>query len=155
MNDLIDTKIVEIEGAHGDKYQYRISRVPYLPLGRELCTQFITTAAPKIGDYKLNSELSVKMFAFIESVKPDGLSIRLLTPELVNQHVPHFLVGIRLEAAMLEHNLGFSVAEKISGILETLLLSIAQSTTQISTALREQFSQAEGQQSTNSERSTQ
>lgn len=155
MGELLDPKEIEVEGASGVKRKFIISKLPYLSGGRELCTQYISTAMPgKVGDYKLNEELAKKAFSFVEAFRSDGTTIRLVTSELVNNHVPDFLTGIKIEAALLEHNLGFSVAEKISGFLDIMSRSIESSLTKILTASKEQSLTAEKQPSTNSEPST-
>lgn len=157
----INPKKIEVEGKGGVKKTFIISELPFYSDGeelligsREFCSQYIASGAPKIGDYRVNEELSKKMFGFVAVVLADGTKISLETPQLVNNHVD-FLMGVKLEAAMLEHNLGFSVAEKISGFLDKLTAIFDQSASKISTALREQSLAQEKPHSTSSEPSTQ
>ena len=116
----IDRKEISITTQAGTEKKYIISKVPYLSGGREICTQFVPTATPKIGDYEANEKLAVKMFSHISVILSDGQELALTTPDLVSNHVPDFLTGFKLEGAMLEHNMGFSVIEKVSGFLQAL-----------------------------------
>ena len=110
---LLNPTPLEVEGKDGVKRNYLLGDVPYLPDGREIASQFITTAVPKIGDYKLNEALSRKMFKYIAAVVDGSDPIILTTDALINNHVPDFITGIKLEEAMLERCLGFSVAGKL------------------------------------------
>ena len=155
VDNFIDPEDITIEDASGVKREFKISRLPYLGGGRELCTQFVPTGTPRVGDYEANEKLAALMFKHIAAVTPDGGHQVLSTPQFVQNFVPDFQTGIKLEAAMLEHNLGFSVAEKISGFLDQLTSIISQSSTQILTAFQEHSSKQTSQQSTNSEQSIQ
>ena len=110
---MIDPKDITIEDQSGRDRRYRLSKIPYLDGAREVCSQYISTALPKVGDYQENQKLAEKMFRYIVAITDDGNEIQLTTSALVNNHVPDFQTGIKLEAAMLEHNVGFSVAGKI------------------------------------------
>lgn len=139
MADLYNEKEVVIEDGETRKTYY-ISTIPYLSGGRDVCLNYISSIAPKIGDRKLNEELAKVMFKHIDAVDASGNRIRLTTSELVNNHVSSFLVGAKLEAAMLEHNMGFSVAGKMSGFLEMFKSSIEQYLSKILTASLQQSS---------------
>jgi len=147
--NFIDPKDITITDSKGVERTYIISRLPYHGGGRELCTQFAPTGMPKVGDYEANEELSKKMFSHVAAIGPEGNKVVLSTPQFVQNFVPDFQTGMKLEAAMLEHNLGFSVAEKISGFLDQLNSIIAQSSTQILTALQEHSSKPTQPQSMN------
>ena len=110
---LLNPETIEIEGKDGKTRTYQLGDVPYLPDGRQIASQFVTTAMPKVGDYKLNEELSRLMFKYVAVVTDSGDTIILSTDALVNNHVPDFITGIKLEEAMLERCLGFSVAGKL------------------------------------------
>lgn len=145
----IDRKEISITTQAGTEKKYIISKVPYLAGGREICTQFVPTATPKIGDYAANEALALKMFAHIEVVLQDGTTIALSTSDLVSNHVPDFITGIKLEEAMLEHNMGFSVIAKASGFLSELTEILKQLNTKISTASPAQSSKKVAQRSKN------
>lgn len=142
---LLDPKPVEIDIGNGQTKTFIVSRLPYLAGGREVLTQFMPTAAPKIGDYAANEKLAAKMFEFIAVPREGAEPLRLETSDLVNSHVPNFRAGLQLEKAMLEHNLGFSVAVGLSTFLEGLNARLPALITQILTEYRAQLSAQEKQ----------
>lgn len=117
---MIDPKNVEITDMGGTIRKYRIGKIPYLSGGREVASQFVTSASPKIGNYKTNENLSRIMFANTAVILENGRELKLVTDELVNNHVPDFWTGVKLEQQILEHNLGFSVAGKVLEFQQTL-----------------------------------
>lgn len=142
---LLDPKEVEIDTGNGQTKTFIVSRLPYLAGGREVLTQFMPTAAPKVGDYPANEKLAAKMFEYIAVKQDDGALLQLKTADLVNSHVPNFRAGLQLEKAMLEHNLGFSVAVSLSTFLEGLNARLPALITQILTEYRAQLSAQEKQ----------
>ena len=140
---LLDPKEVEIDIGNGALKTYIVSRLPYLDGGREVLTQFAPTAVPKVGDYTANEALASKMFCFIAVPREGADPLCLTTKDLVNSHVPNFRAGLQLEKAMLEHNLGFSVAEGLSTFLEGLNARLPALITQILTEYRVQLSAQE------------
>lgn len=97
---------------------YVLHKIPYLSGAREVCTQFIPTGMPKIGDYKRNEELAQIIFAHVDVQLEGGKSLRLETKELVNNHVPDFQTGVKIEKEMLEFNFGFFDFGKTSALLK-------------------------------------
>lgn len=140
---LLDPKPVEIDLGDGTTKTFIVSRIPYLSGGREVLTQFMPTAAPKVGDYPANEKLAAKMFEFIAVPREDGEPLCLKTADLVNSHVPNFRAGLQLEKAMLEHNLGFSAAVGLSTFLEGLNARLPALITRILTEYRAQLSAQE------------
>ena len=140
-HELIDPKEVVIKGRGDKETTFIISCVPYLAGGRELCTQYPLSALPKIGNYEANEKLAKLLWKYVEIVTPSGTRIRLETSQLIDNHVPDVVTGLKLEAAMLEHNLGFSVPEKISTFLESMSAAIEPLISQIWTGLQAQSSQ--------------
>jgi len=137
--DLIEPKELVVRTQSGAEKTFIISKIPYMSGGREVCTQFITTAAPKIGDYKTNEELALKLFSFV-AVKTDVGQIRLTTRDLVNNHIPDFQTGVRLEKEMLEYNFGFFDLEKIQRSMAALGDKLQAFLMPILTRLQEQLS---------------
>ena len=124
MKELINPTEVTLEGIGGVMRTYILGDIPYLGGGREVASQFIPTATPKVGDYEANEKLARIMFKFIEVKLDNGSSVRLEQEAIANQHIPDAIIGMKLEAAMLEKCLGFSIAGKLqkfqSGFLEKL-----------------------------------
>ncbi len=91
---------------------YILSHFPAVP-GREIIAQYPLTAAPKVGDYAQNEAIMRKLMAFVAVPTEQG-PLPLTTEALINNHVPDPLTLAKIEAAMLEYNLGFSLAEGLS-----------------------------------------
>lgn len=137
---MINPETIEIEGKDGEKRQFIISDIPYMSGGREICSQFVSSAAPRIGDYKLNEELSRKMFCYI-GVDVGGQTLPLKTADLINNYVPDFQTGVKLEAAMIEKNLGFSVAGKIQEYQQKCIAGLPALITKMATLLQQSLQQ--------------
>lgn len=151
---MINPKPLSLVDQAGTERQYILGQIPYLAGGREVCSQYISTAAPKIGDYEKNQALAEIMFSHIAVVQDNGTELILTTKELVNNHVPDFVTGIRLEEAMLEHNVGFSVIGKILEYRDQWRENLPGLITRILTILRESLPTPDNAPSTNSEPST-
>ena len=151
---MIDPKTITIEDQSGTPRHYIISRIPYLAGAREICSQYIRTDAPKTGDYPENERLAEKMLGFVSVVLEDGNEQRLVTKELINNHVPDFVTGMKLEEAMVSHNLGFSLAGKLHDTQQELSSSLNLFLTKMLTQLQDASSPPEPAPSTNSEPST-
>ena len=143
--DFMDPKTIDTV-SNGKTRQYVISKLPLFPDGvnvsmgsREFCSQWLSTGLPKIGDYKANEAISLTMFKYV-AAKVGDTFIPLETAALVNNHVGDVATCLKIEGAMLEHNLGFSVPEKISGLLDKLSSILDQSSTKILTGLQAQLS---------------
>lgn len=150
---LLEPKKITLTDQSGKDHVYQLGKMPYLCGGREVCTQFLSTAMPKVGDYEKNEALSLKMFQYIAVVTADR-EITLSTIDLVNNHVPDFVTGIKLEEAMLEHNLGFSVLGKLQEYRKQWDQSLPQLLTQILTPFQEAFAKQKSAPGTNSKQST-
>ena len=146
---LIDPKIIQVSAADGSEKSFVISKLPYGSAGREILTQFIPTAAPKIGNYKANHELMLKMLTYVAVIKPDGTEQLLLTQTLVDNHITDFKMGLALEKEMLEYNVGFFVQGRISDFLSELSENLPALISKILMVYRAQLLQADAQLSKN------
>lgn len=146
--DLIEPKEITITTQAGAEKVYVLSKIPYMGGGREICTQFIPTAMPKVGNYTSNEDLALKMMGFV-AAKVDDKLVRLQTRELCNNHIPDFQTGLRLEKEMLEYNFGFFDAEKIQRFQQAAGEKIAQFLMPILTQLQHQFLKKDGPPSMN------
>lgn len=108
-----------------------VSKFPAIA-GREIVTQYPTSALPKIGDYKVNEELMLKVLSYV-AVEVEGREIVLNSRALVDNHVPDFECLMRIEAAMMEYNCSFFRNGKLStffgNIAETARTLISQTLT--------------------------
>ena len=125
---------------------FAISKLPLLPDGvlittgsRELCTQWVFTGLPKIGDYPRNEALVKTLYKYVAVKLDDGTFYPLSTPGAVNKYVTDVATSLKLEAAMIEHNLGFSIPEKISTFLDAASNLLDKSSSEILTGLQAQL----------------
>ena len=88
--------------------------------GREIITQYPTSAMPKIGDYHLNEELMLKLMCYVGVEQENGTVQCLTTRALVDNHVPDFETLMKIEMAMMQKNCSFFQQGKMSNILEML-----------------------------------
>jgi hypothetical protein len=95
-----------------------VSKFP-ATVGREIILQYPTSAMPKIGDYATNEALMFKIMGYV-GVVLDGRNEpqMLITPQLIDNHVPSAEALMRLEWAMMSHNFAFFKNGKLSGILD-------------------------------------
>lgn len=133
---LLEPKTVEIKDGNGKMHSFMLSKFPAIQ-GREIITQYPVTASPKIGEYKANEALMLKLMAFVGVDLPGGM-VRLETMALIENHVPDFECLMRLEWAMLEYNCSFfrngealtflkGFAREVTGLAsKTLTASLAQ-----------------------------
>lgn len=111
--ELLQPKEIEINGK-----TYRISKFP-ATVGREIIAKYPVSNMPKIGDYQVSEEIMVKLMSFVEVIAGDR-SIRLMTRELINNHVPDWEDLAQLEWEMLQYNCSFLTNGKSLSFLEKL-----------------------------------
>ena len=152
---MLDPKEVTIEDRNGKEHHYVVGRLPYGAGGREVCSQYISTALPKVGNYAENEKIAKIMLKHVAIILDDGKQLRLSTDELVNNHIPDFITGIKLEVEALEHNAGFSVAGKVQEYQQQWEQDIPAFIMKILTQLRDFSQQQDNAPLTNSEPSIQ
>ena len=111
--ELLQPQEIEINGK-----TYRISKFP-ATVGREIIAKYPVSNMPKIGDYQVSEEIMVKLMSFVEVIAGDR-SIRLMTRELINNHVPDWEALAQLEWEMLQYNCSFLTNGKSLSFLEKL-----------------------------------
>ena len=116
--DLIKPKEISIEDIDGDIQKYTISRVP-ATVGREILANYPINLAPKVGDYKVNEKMMLKLISYV-AVQLGDKQQKLETKGLIDNHCPDPLTLMRLEMAMLEYNTNFFASGKISKSLDGL-----------------------------------
>ena len=99
---------------------YHLGKFP-ATVGREIITQYPTSAMPKIGDYKTNAALMVRIMSYV-GVEVEGRDghLMLSTEALINNHVANAETLLKLEWAMISHNFDFFTNGQASGFLESL-----------------------------------
>lgn len=147
---MIQPKTVSIQCQDGSSKDFVISKLPAL-LGREVVTQYIPTAMPKVGEYKSNEELLLKLMSCV-AVPVENGELRLTTRALIDNHVPDFECLMRLEAAMFEYNVSFFQNGRALTFLGAIEGKAKELITQTLTALSEQSSAKGSRRTRNSKR---
>lgn len=114
--DLIKPQEVAILDGEGNEKTFILSKFPAL-IGREIVTQYPLSALPKLGDYRVNEEIMLKLLSHVAVPMPTGEPIRLTTRQLVDNHCSDFETLMRIEGAMLEYNCSFFKNGKVSTFL--------------------------------------
>ena len=149
---LLEPKEITLEDLNGTPRRYLVGKVPYMAGGRELAVDYLTSA--KRGDYKRNQELAAIMFKNVCAFSEDGTEIQLKTAALVDNHVPDIPTGLKIEMAIAEHNLGFSIAGKIREFQQAWQRSTERFSSTITTLLQAVSPARDSAHSQNSEQST-
>lgn len=106
---------IEIESQSGEVLKFVISKFPAVD-GREIVTQYPVTAAPKVGEYKSNEALMLRVMEYCAIVTENGPLV-LSTKALINSHVQDYETLMKLEYAAMEYNCSFLRAGKLSNYL--------------------------------------
>lgn len=91
----------------GESRVYILSKFPAVA-GREIIAGYPLSGMPKLGDYKVNEEMMLKLMAHVGVPMPEGRPpLELSTKTLVDNHVPDWETLARIEMAMMEMNCSF------------------------------------------------
>jgi len=136
-----------------DGKTYVLTKIPAIE-GREILTQYPISAAPKIGDYKVNEALMYKLLSHVGvRIETFPAPLMLTDKNLINNHVANAITLMKLEKEMLDYNFGFFFREKASTFLSVIDQKLPMWITKILMGLSEQSTKAKEQPSTNSEQS--
>jgi hypothetical protein len=144
---MIQPKEVQIDGK-----TFIISKFPAIG-GREIVSQYLSSAMPKIGDYRLNEELMLKLMCYVAVPRDNGaVPLQLSTKDLVNNHVTSdfpYETCLKIEKAMMEYNCSFFRDGRISTLFQDVAQNIPAWISKTLIALSEQLSQKVKPLSTN------
>jgi hypothetical protein len=146
---LLQPTEILIKTLDGDERTYVISKFPAVA-GREILTQYPVTAMPRIGAYKENEALMLKMMAYVAVPTDDpDRPIVLKTRALVDNHVPDWETLARIELALINYNCSFFRDGRTSAFFAGLGTKAASRITEILTGLLANLSVAAKQPSRN------
>lgn len=109
---LIKPVDLTLKSIDGEEKHFRISRVP-ATRGREIFTQYLPTAIPKVGDYKSNEKLMHMLIGYIDVRMANNEWMRLC-PVTLDAHVTDFEMLGMLELKMIGYNTNFFNPERLS-----------------------------------------
>jgi hypothetical protein len=148
--NLIKPKEIEMDGK-----TYILSKFT-AETGREILAVFPLSALPKIGDYKTNKEMALKIYSHIAVPRGPGLAPMPLNMwQLVNQHVDNAITGYKLEKAMIEYNFGFFLEGRVSTFFQDIAQKLPDVATKILMVFWERLSQRNTTPSNNLETTSQ
>ncbi|AZD85011.1 hypothetical protein C4K14_2177 [Pseudomonas chlororaphis subsp. aureofaciens] len=137
MAELIKPKTVQIKDVDGNLHTFVISRLPAVD-SREILAKYPVSNIPKLGEYQASVEAMRLLMSYV-AVPLDHGDQRLVTRELIDNHVPDGEALLRLEFAMLEYNTSFFgnggpstffdglVKKHLPLVIQTLMASLPQS----------------------------
>jgi hypothetical protein len=113
---MLEPKNFDVDGK-----TYVLTKFP-ATVGREILMQYPTSVVPKLGDYKTNHALMLRILSFV-GVPIEGRDepLMLTSEALVNNHVRNAEVLVQIEWAMISHNFDFFGDGRASGILRLLM----------------------------------
>jgi hypothetical protein len=118
MSLLLEPKEVVIKTMAGEDRTYILSKFPAIA-GREIVSQYPISAVPKLGDYKTNEALMLKIMSFV-AVPVENGELRLSTAALVDNHVPDYEALMKIEFHMMDYNTSFFSSGKVSTFLNNV-----------------------------------
>ena len=141
MTNLIEPKEIKVTTQAGDERTYNVHKFPAIS-GREIITQYPVTAAPKVGEYKANEEMMVKLMAYV-TVDVGGEPLSLTNKQLIENHIPDWQTLMKIEKEVLEYNCSFFAQGKLLTFLEGLAAQALPSITKTLTDSLQQLLQAD------------
>lgn len=151
---LLQPKEILLKTMSGEEKSFIISKFPAVS-GREIFAQYPFSLLPKVGEYKLNEMLMLKIMGYVGVVTTDPAKPQLLnTRALVDNHVPDWETLARLELAIMDYNCSFFANGRASTFFSGLGATASKKITEILMGLLANLSQAEKQPCTNSAPST-
>lgn len=118
--------------ADGVDKVYLISKFKAIA-GRDIVTNYPVTGLPKIGDYKSNEVIMLKLMSHVAVVVGEDDAIILDSQALVDNHVPDWETLAKIEVAMMQYNCSFFQDGKISSFLDIIKATALQLISEIST----------------------
>lgn len=128
--NLLEPKEIEMEGK-----VFILSKFPAIA-GREILVNWVGTGMPKIGDYKKNEEIMLKLMNYV-AVETGDIKQRLSNQTMIDNHVKSWEILVKLELAMIEYNCSFfqnglasnfltGLAQKLPAWISKILMDLSQ-----------------------------
>ena len=143
MSTLINSIEKSIDLPDGGSKTFILSKFDAVS-GREIVSQYPISGMPKLGDYKVNEAIMLKLMSFV-AVKNGDQVQRLETRELVNNHAGDWETLAKLEMAMMEYNCSFFGNGKASSFFDSLAKKVPALISSMLTDLLDQSSAKEEQ----------
>ena len=125
-----------------DGKKFILSKFP-ARAGREIVSQYPFSGMPKIGDYRLNESLMLKLMCYVAVPMDNAAPVQLTTGELVDNHAGSWETLAKIEYEMMVYNCSFFSDGRASDFLDGLAQKAEQWISQMLTSSLAQSSQAE------------
>lgn len=99
--------------------KFILSKFPALA-GREIVANYPFSGLPKIGDYKLNEEMMLKMMHYVAVIIEGIPPLQLTTRALIDNHVGDWETLGEIEFEMMKYNCSFFNDGRASNFLDGL-----------------------------------
>jgi hypothetical protein len=120
---LIKPKLIEITNIDGEILKFNISRLPAI-VGREILAGYPSSLIPKVGDYKVNETLMIKLMSYVEGYNGNDEPIALTGIRMINSYVTDTTTLMLIELEMFKYNFPFLKFEKSRGFLSSFVSKI-------------------------------
>lgn len=136
---LIKPKTITVVDGDGDEHSVVISRFPAVQ-GLEINARYpasmvMNSVLPKFSDYTICEELMFKIFQFV-AVEKGGVTIRMTTEALINNHMADWEVMVRVIWAIMEYNNSFfrngTISDFFASVVQQVLAKISEISTRSS-----------------------
>lgn len=143
MSGLLQPEDWECPLAGGGTKTFVLSKFPAIA-GREIIAGYPLTGIPKIGEYKQNEVIMMKLMNYV-AVRVEGRDepMRLSTAALIDNHCPDWECLARIELEMLKRNSSFFSNGRASTFLRGIAQQFQTLITKTLTDLSGQLSKAE------------
>lgn len=111
---MLEKKEIELNGK-----VYVLSKFPAWE-GVLLMSRLPLSMLPKVGDFSVYKDCLAEVMGYVGVVTGSGNILKLVSPELINNHVPDWETTIKLFKGMMEYNTSFlqngGLSDFLSGI---------------------------------------
>ncbi len=145
---LLEPKEIIVKTQKGEEKKFVLSKFPAVA-GREILAKYPFSNLPKLGDYAVSEEIMLKLMTFVAVPIEGKEPLRLITRELVDNHIPDWEALARIEMSMIEYNCSFFANGATSASLEGFAQKVKGLISKTVTDLLAQSSQTEKQPFTN------
>lgn len=132
MSGLLQPKEITITCQDGKEKVFVISKIPAMD-AREIFCQYAISSLPKIGEYKVNEDMALKLLSYVAVPMKDGQHLRLTTRALVNNHIPDWETGFKVEHEIAQYNCSFFLKDTASSFLDVFKAMVTEKITEILT----------------------
>lgn len=138
---MIEEKEIDVNGK-----TYILSKFPAVA-GREIITNYPLSGLPKVGDYKTNESIMLKLMSYVAIPRDGAAPLRLTTRELIDNHIKDWETLVTIEKEMMVYNCSFFQNGRASTFFDDIAQNLPAWILKTLTGLSAQLSQKEKRRS--------